>query len=304
MLLSRPYSLQEVADLVEGAFAGDLSISAKGINEIHVVQKGDIVFVDHPKYYDKTLQSDASIVLINKRLECPKGKGLIFVDSPFDCFNQLTSMFLKEREEGLSKKPEIHPTVTIMAGAHIGNFVQIGEGTVIHPGVVIYDHTIIGKNVTIQANAVIGSEAFYYNRSKSQPVKMTSVGHVEIGDDVEIGAGCTIDRGVSSATIIGQGTKLDNQIHIGHDTKVGRNCLFAAQVGISGCVTIEDNVVLWGQVGCAANLTIGEGAVVYAQSGIIKSLEARGTYFGSPANEAKIKMRELATLTQLSRRNK
>ena len=128
---------------------------------------------------------------------------------------------------------------------------------------------------------------------------MYSCGRVIIEDHVEIGALSTIDKGVTSNTIIKKGTKMDNQVHIGHDTIVGENCLFAAQVGIAGCVTIEDNVILWGQVGIPSNLTIGKGAVVLGQSGVTKNLAPDKTYFGSPAHEARAKFKELASLRKL-----
>ena len=150
----------------------------------------------------------------------------------------------------------------IMPDAYIGNHVRIGKNCIIHPNVTILDHCIIGDNVIIQAGTVIGSDAFYYNKKTNRDVhykKMISCGRVIIEDCVEIGAGCTIDRGVSDDTVIGAGTKMDNMVHIGHDTVIGKNCLFAAQVGIAGATTIEDNVILWGQVGVSKTLTIGKG---------------------------------------------
>ncbi|MEP6845111.1 MAG: UDP-3-O-(3-hydroxymyristoyl)glucosamine N-acyltransferase, partial [Panacibacter sp.] len=128
---------------------------------------------------------------------------------------------------------------------------------------------------------------------------MQSCGNVMIEDDVEIGAGCTIDRGVTSITRIGAGTKLDNMVHIGHDTNVGKNCLFAAQVAIAGATTIEDGVVLWGQVGVSKTLTIGANAVVYAQSGVGSDLEAGKTYFGSPVEDALTKKKELVWIKRI-----
>ena len=128
---------------------------------------------------------------------------------------------------------------------------------------------------------------------------MHTCGHVQISANVEIGALCTIDAGVTGVTTIGKGTKIDNQVHIGHDTKIGENCLLAAGVGIAGCVIIKNNVILWGQVGCASNLVIGEGAIVLAQSGISKNIEGGKTYFGSPCGEVKEKFKELAALRQL-----
>jgi UDP-3-O-[3-hydroxymyristoyl] glucosamine N-acyltransferase len=128
---------------------------------------------------------------------------------------------------------------------------------------------------------------------------MLSCGRVVIEDGVEIGAGCTIDRGVSADTLIGAGTKIDNLVHIGHDTVVGRNCLFAGQVGIAGATTIEDNVILWGQVGVSKTLTIGQGAIVNAQSGVKDSLEGGKAYFGSPVEEARQKVKELVWIKRI-----
>jgi UDP-3-O-[3-hydroxymyristoyl] glucosamine N-acyltransferase len=128
---------------------------------------------------------------------------------------------------------------------------------------------------------------------------MQSCGNVIIEDDVEIGANCTIDRGVTASTRIGKGTKMDNLVHIGHDTNVGRNCLFAAQVGIAGGCVIEDGVILWGQVGVSKTLTIGENAVIYAQSGVPASLDGNKTYFGSPVVDAKQKQKELVWIRRI-----
>jgi UDP-3-O-[3-hydroxymyristoyl] glucosamine N-acyltransferase len=129
--------------------------------------------------------------------------------------------------------------------------------------------------------------------------KMNSCGRVVVEDHVEIGANCTIDRGVSGDTVIGAGTKIDNLVHIGHDTEIGKNCLFAGQVGIAGATRIEDNVILWGQVGVSKTLTIGKGAVLYAQSGAPASLEGGKAYFGSPAADAKEKMKELVWIKRI-----
>jgi UDP-3-O-[3-hydroxymyristoyl] glucosamine N-acyltransferase len=164
------------------------------------------------------------------------------------------------------------------------------------------DHCVIGDDVVIQAGTVIGSDAFYYNKKTNRDIhykKMKSCGRVVIENSVEIGAGCTIDRGVSGDTLIGAGTKIDNLVHIGHDTVVGKNCLFAAQVGIAGATTIEDNVILWGQVGVSKTLTIGKDAVVYAQSGVPSSLEGGKTYFGYPAEEASIKKKEIVWIKRI-----
>jgi UDP-3-O-[3-hydroxymyristoyl] glucosamine N-acyltransferase len=183
-----------------------------------------------------------------------------------------------------------------------GDDVVIGNNCIIHPNVTILSHCIIGDDVVIQAGTTIGSDAFYYNSKKDRSVwykKMKSCGRVVLKNHVEIGAGCTIDRGVTHDTIIGEGTKMDNMVHIGHDVVVGKNCLFAAQVGIGGATVIEDGVILWGQVGVSKTLTIGANAVVMAQTGVPSSLAGGKVYFGYPAEEAVAKKRELVWIKRI-----
>lgn len=280
---------------------GNGSALVTGINEIHRVEAGDITFVDHPKYYDKALQSAATFVIINQEVVVPDGKGLIYSDDPFRDYVYLTRRF----KPFVPSAQSIDPTAVIGSGTVIqpnvcvGFEAVVGKNCLIHSGVVIYDHTVIGDNVIVHANSVLGADAFYFKRRPEGYDKMHSCGRVVIHDHVEIGACCTIDRGVSSDTIIGGGTKLDNHVHVGHDTVIGKNCLFAAHVGIAGCVNIEDNVIFWGQVGCQKDLTVGAGAVVYGQSGISKSLKGGQVYFGSPAKDAREKMKELALINRL-----
>ena len=301
MKLEPSRSLAEIAELIGAKAIGDPNHPILGINEIHKVEAGDLSFVDHPKYYDKCLQSAATTILINKEVECPPGKALLISDDPFRDYNFLVDFFMPYQPSAQM----ISPLATIGEGTHIqpgsfvGNHVVIGRDCLIHPNVTIYDHTIIGDRVVIHAGTVIGADAFYFKRRPEGYDKMRSCGRVVIGDDVEIGAGCTIDRGVTGDTVIGKGTKFDNQIHVGHDTVVGEHCLFAAQVGVAGVAHIEDEVILWGQVGVSKDLTIGKKAVVLAQSGVPKSLEGGETYFGYPVGEARAKMRELAYLKQI-----
>jgi len=296
--LTRAYSLEEIAGIINAEFFGDSSVEATGINEIHVVEPGDIAFVDHPKYYDKTLQSAASVILINKEVPCPDEKGLIVVDEPFTAFNTLSKHFQWQFEQVPAKigfGSYVHPS------ASIGKNCVIGKDCHIEAGVVIYDNCTVGDRVTIHANSVIGGDGFYYKARVGSFEKLRSVGSVEIADDVEIGAACTIDRGVSGATSIGKMTKIDNQVHVGHDTQIGACCLIAAQVGIAGCVKIGDEVKLWGQVGVSPNVVLDDKVEVYAQSGVAKSLTGGQAYFGSPAKDAKTKMRELFTVANLSK---
>ena len=301
MKLPRAHTLKEIAELAQCSFDGDESFSVTGINEIHQVQHGDIVFVDHPKYYDKALQSAASVIIINKKVDCPEGKCLLFSDDPFTTYNQLTRHFspwvMPQENRGsnvvIGRNCTIHPSVVM------GNNIRIGDNCVIHPGVVLYNDIEIGSNSIVHANAVLGSEAFYYKNRPEGREKMHPVGSLVIEEHVEIGAACTIDRGVSGPTFIGAHTKIDNHVHIGHDTIIGKRCLFAAQVGIAGCVKLEDDVILWGQVGVTSDVHIGTGAVVLGQSGVTKDLEGGKTYFGTPAEEARTKYRELALIRKL-----
>jgi UDP-3-O-[3-hydroxymyristoyl] glucosamine N-acyltransferase len=303
MQLSSPISIEtlqqylNITTVVEG-----LAQEITGINEIHKVTHGDLSFVDHPKYYDKALQSAASVVLINTTAVAnPQQKTLLLSDDPFRDYNIL----VKKLSEPVVFSQAIDPTATVgkhstvQYGAIIGKNVRIGEHCSIYPNVVIYDNAIIGNHVTIHANTVIGADAFYYKRRPEGYDKLHTCGRVIIHDHVEIGACCTIDRGVSGDTVIGTGTKIDNHIHIAHGVVIGNNCLIAAQVGIAGKTTIEDNVMLWGQVGVSKDLTIGKNAVVLAQSGVSKSLKGDKTYFGSPTEEVRQAWRNTAELRQI-----
>jgi UDP-3-O-[3-hydroxymyristoyl] glucosamine N-acyltransferase len=268
------------------------------------VEEGDIVFVDHPKYYQKAIESAASFIIINKKTGCPPDKALLVSRDPFEDYLKLVNHFrpFTPSMKMISDTATIGSGTVIMPNVYIGNNVIIGNDCIIYPNVTIMDHCQLGNNVIIQSGTVIGSDAFYYNKKNTEKVhykKMNSCGRVIIEDFVEVGAGCTIDRGVSGDTMIGTGSKMDNMIHIGHDSIIGKNCLFAAQVGIAGATTIEDNVILWGQVGVSKTLSIGKDAVVYAQSGVPYSLEGGKNYFGSPAVEAGAKMKELVWVKRI-----
>jgi UDP-3-O-[3-hydroxymyristoyl] glucosamine N-acyltransferase len=298
MKFPRTYTLEEIAQLTDTQFVGDKNFPVYGINEIHVVEKGDVVFVDHPKYYNKALQSAATTILINKEVECPEGKSLLISDDPFRDFNKLTIHFkpFKSASQSVSPSAKIGKNTIIQPNAFIGNNVVIGDNCIIHSNVSIYDNCIIGNNVIIHAGTVIGSDGFYYKNRPEGYDQLLSSGRVVIKDDVHIGALCTIDKGVTGDTTIDVGTKLDNQVQIAHDTVVGKKCLLASQVAVAGCVIIEDEVILWGQVGIKSDITIHKGVEVYAQSGVGFDLEEGKKYFGSPCIEARQKMRELSMM--------
>jgi UDP-3-O-(3-hydroxymyristoyl) glucosamine N-acyltransferase len=301
MRFPQPYTLRQIATIINAKFVGPENFPVLGMNEIHVVQHGDIVFVDHPKYYEKALQSKATIVLINKEVESPDGKALLISDDPFRDFNKLTEFFkpFQKATNLIAPSARIGENTIIQPGAFVGNNVVIGNNCCIHSNVTIYDDCIIGDNVTIHAGTVLGADAFYYKKRPNGFDKLKSAGRVVIEDNVDLGALCTIDRGVTADTTIKKGTKIDNQVHIGHDTIVGEKCLIASQTGIAGCVVIENEVTIWGQVGIISGITIGEKSVILAQSGISKSLEGGQSYFGSPAGEAREKYKEISAIKQL-----
>ena len=301
MKFPKKYTLKQIAQLIDCTFIGQDDFPVLGMNEIHVVEHGDIVFVDHPKYYDKALNSAATIVLINKEVECPEGKALLISDDPFRDFNKLTNHFkpFKSSSTAISSSAKIGENTIIQPNCFIGNNVTIGNNCVIHSNVSIYDDAIIGNNVTIHAGTIIGASAFYYKNRPEGFDQLKSGGRVIIEDNVDIGALCTIDKGVTGDTTIGAGSKLDNQIQVGHDTIIGKKCLIASQVGIAGCCVIEDEVTIWGQVGTNSGITIGKKAVILGQTGVTKSVEGGKSYFGTPIEESRVKLKELAYVKKI-----
>lgn len=301
MKFPKPHTLKQIADLVDCKFVGASDFQVLGMNEIHVVEPGDIVFVDHPKYYGKALDSAATIVLINKEVECPVGKALLISEDPFRDFNKLTDFFkpFQSSNASISLSAKVGKNTVVQPNCFIGHNVTIGDNCTIHSNVSIYDDAVIGNHVTIHAGTVLGANAFYYKNRPEGFDRLKSGGRVVIENHVDIGAGCTIDRGVTGDTIIGEGSKLDNLIQVGHDTVIGKKCLIASQVGIAGCVVIEDQVTLWGQVGTTSGITIGKKAIVQGQSGVTKSIDGGKTYWGTPIQEVRAKLKEMASIKQI-----
>ena len=300
MTFNIPQTLKSIADLIGAQMIGDGKFPVLGTNEIHRVKAGEIVFVNHPKYYDKALNSQATIILIDKVVDCPEGKALLVSDDPFRDFNKINTHFtritqfseeLHDIEVGEGTK--IHPS------AVIGNDVRIGRNCIIFPNVVIGDRTVIGDNVIIQSGTVLGGDAFYYRKLDGNFDRLISVGNVIIENNVEIGNNCTIDRGVTDSTIIGEGSILDNLIQIGHDTVIGKKVLIASLVAVAGCCNIEDEVTIWGQVGIASGNTVGKGAVLLGKTGVNKDLEGGKTYFGQLAEEFRDYLRKEVKLKNL-----
>ena len=282
MRFDKPIPVTTIAQLIGAELIGNKEGMVTGINEIHKVEKGDLVFVDHPKYYETCIQSAATFIIINKETSFPEGKALLLVDQPFEAYLRIVNYYrpFTPSVKMISDSAVIGHGTVIMPGAFIGNHVTIGKDCIIHPNVSVMDYSVIGDNVVVQAGTVIGSDAFYYNKKTSRDVyykRMDSCGRAILEDNVEIGANCTIDRGVTHDTVIGVGTKFDNGVHIGHDTIIGKNCLFAAHVVVAGCVIIENNVTVWGQVAINKTLTVGENAVLLGKTGVVKDIEGNKT---------------------------
>jgi UDP-3-O-[3-hydroxymyristoyl] glucosamine N-acyltransferase len=301
MLLPSPKTLHEITVFLGAEYSGDSDSLISGINEIHMVAPGDLTFVDHPKYYNKALHSKATTILINKKLDVPDGKNLIFSEDPFADFVKLVRHFspFVPASGNVSDSAVIGAGTVIQPNSFIGHKVVIGKNCIIHSNVSIYDRCIIGDNVIIHANSVIGADAYYFQRQPEGYRKLESCGKVIIEDNVEIGALCSIDRGVSGDTRIGRGTKFDNHVQVGHDTSIGANCLIGAHTAIAGVTRIEDEVILWARVVVNKDLVVGKGAVVLATSGLDKSVPGGKIYFGSPAEDARKKWKQLVALKKL-----
>jgi UDP-3-O-[3-hydroxymyristoyl] glucosamine N-acyltransferase len=306
MRFSKEQRLKEIATILNCTYVGADDFSILGMNEIHVVTPGDIVFVDHPKYYTKALESAATVVLIDKEVTCPQGKALLISDDPFRDFNKLINHFnpFIASTASISESAIIGENTMIQPNVFIGHNVRIGENCLIHPNVTIYSDCVLGNNITIHSGTILGADAFYYKNRATGFDKLISGGRVVLEDNVDLGALCTIDRGVTADTLIKEGTKIDNQVQVGHDTVIGKKCLIASQTAIAGCVIIEDEVTLWGQVGITSGITIGEKAVVLGQTGVTKSIKGGKTYFGTPVTEARDKMKEIAGIRKLLNENK
>lgn len=300
MKFENPISLKDLCHKFEADFIGNPDLSVQGINEIHRVETGDIAFVDNKKYYERALKSQASVIIIDQKIADLNNKSIIIHPNPFKLFNEISKYFnelkqLSHSENIIHNSAIIHPNVTL------GKNIRIGENSIIYPGTYIGDNVTIENNVIIGPNSVVGHYAFYYKATGKQFDRLLTCGGIHIHDNVEIGALCSIDSGVTHTTNIGKGTKVDNQVQIGHDTQIGEHCLFASGVGIAGCVIIGNRVVLWGQVGVASGVEIGNDTVVLAQSGVSKSLEGGKTYFGSPCIPAKQMFKEIATVRSLTK---
>ncbi|MEY2950036.1 MAG: UDP-3-O-(3-hydroxymyristoyl)glucosamine N-acyltransferase [Saprospiraceae bacterium] len=303
MKLDQPWKVKDLAQLINAEVIGDGNTEIIGINEIHQVGLGDLTFVDVEKYYNACLNSEATAIIINKRITPPEGKVLLYMENPFAGYNSLVLYFRPVRPMlgPIGENCKISEDCIIEPNVTIGHGVSIGKNVHIQANSVIGDYTIIEDQVMIQYGSIIGADGFYFKKTKEGYQKWRSCGRVVIESNVDIGCGCSINRGISGDTVIGRGSKLDSHVHVGHDVKIGKHCLFAAQVGIAGNTIIEDQVTVYGQVGIIQNLRISSNSTIMAKSLVTKDVPPNSNYFGIPAKDKRNKMRELATIQRISR---
>lgn len=301
MKFPEPIPVKQIAERFNLEIIGDADLIATGINEIHKVEPGDITFSDVRKYFKKSIHSAATIILLNEPADCPEGKVLLVGENPFVVYNQLISEHrpIIAKSSLIHESAIIHPSAIIEPNVVVGPHVRIGKYTHIMANCTIEEYSIIGDHVTIQPGSVIGSDAFYYKRGKEGHTKWRSGGRVIIEDHVEVGALNTINKGVSGDTIIGEGSKFDCQVHIGHGAVIGKHCLIAAQVAIGGKSSLGDRSVLYGQVGVTHDVHIGPDATVLAKSVVTKNVEGGKTYNGVPVVEATLRNRQIIALRKL-----
>jgi len=318
-------ALSEIARLVEGVLTGDGDLQIEGAATLAVARPGEITLADGPKLAPQLARSLAAAVIVPAGYQ-PEGRPFITVSDVHAAFARVVSHFRpprKTRLSGISPSAYVHPSATVGADVEIhphvfiGADVVIGEGTVIHSGVqildgcnlgrhcrlfpnaVLYENTVLGERVIVHAGVVLGAYGFGYTTVQGHHKLCAQLGYVEVGDEVEIGAGSTIDRGTYGPTVIGAGTKIDNLVQIGHNCRIGSHNLICSQVGIAGSSTTGDYVVLAGQVGVADHLHIADGALVGAKAGVMIDALPGKRYLGAPAVEERQFFRTVSLLQQL-----
>ena len=302
-------ALEQLARMVGTQWTGDGHRQIEGAAILRDVGEGEITFADSPRLEQELRQSPAAAVVVPPRFQ-PTGISCIVTEDVRDTFGRIVTFFRPPRRAAkvgvsaaahVSQSALLADDVDVHPGAVIGDEVQIGPGSVIHggacvmagcklaenvivfPHAVLYENTVVGARSVIHAGAALGAYGFGYDSSDGRHELCAQLGYVEIGADVEIGAATTIDRGTYGPTTIGDGTKIDNQVMIGHNCRIGKHNLLCSQVGIAGSVTTGDYVVMAGQVGVRDHVHIGNGVVLGARSGVGSDIPEAGKYFGAPA---------------------
>lgn len=322
-------TLAEVTRRLSGTLEGDPQCTVTGVAPLDTAGEDHLSFLSNPRYRLSLDSTRAAAVIVAEDVEAG-GVNLIRVKDPYMGFAEAMFLFYGDRPPatGVSDLAYVDPKavigekctvepfvfvgagavigdrVIIMSGSHIGPRASIGDDTVIHPNVTAEQGTIIGRRCIVHAACVLGSDGYGFAPDGKRHRKIIQAGIVRVGDDVEMGAGCTIDRAALGETVIGDGTKIDNQVHVAHNVVIGRNCLLVAQVGLAGSVTLGDNVIMAGHSGVAGHLSVGDGAVIMAKSAAFKDVPAGTVMAGVPAIEAGVWKRSSAVFARLDQLKK
>jgi UDP-3-O-[3-hydroxymyristoyl] glucosamine N-acyltransferase len=318
------FTAAQIAEKLKGEVAGDGSIVLTGLAPAEHARAGELTFAENATYFAAAEQSQAAAILVSGPFTSTT-KVLIRVANPRIALARLLPIFFppEEHPQGIHPSATIADTAKIDSTAHIGPncFVgprvklgarsvlmggndlradcQVGDDVCLFPNVVLYRQTQIGHRVTIHAGTVIGSDGFGYVLDEGKHRKVLQLGNVIIHDDVEIGANSAIDRGTLGPTTIGQGTKIDNLVHVAHNVSIGRNCLVMGQVGFAGSTRLGDYVVVASQSGIADHLKIGNQAMIGAKSGVMRDIEDGGRVLGTPATADRQAKRQLIAMQHL-----
>ncbi len=318
------YTLQQLAELLEGQVVGEGSIAITGVRPFAEARAGDVTLAADPKYRAHLRESRASAVIVALDVEA-FGKPLLQVANPKLAFARAIALFHSKPYQALGISPlafigkgcRIAENTSIYPFVYIGDHAEIGERVTLHPGVVIgagcrigagctlypnvtlYSGVTLGQNVILHSGCVIGADGFGYVFDGEQQVKILQTGTVEIQDAVEIGANSTIDRATFGATVIEGGAKIDDQVHVGHNCRIGGNTVISGSVGISGSVTVGKNCILAGQVGVADHVTIGDNVIALARSGVSKDIAPGSIVSGAPAQDHRAELKFEALLRRL-----
>lgn len=287
-----PLTLKELADRIGAEPSGDLSVVIESASTLEDAQPGQIGFLANPKYAKQLESTSASAVIVSPKVNVERQLNLLRAKDPYYAFAQAVVALHGYRvhpHEGVHPKAHVEPTAivgegtVIYPGVYVGPRARIGKNCILYPNVVIYDDCVLGDRVTVHANTAIGPDGYGYATHQGVHHKIPQTGNVVIEDDVEIGSNCSIDRAALDSTVIGRGSKLNDNISIGHGTTLGEHCLIVSQVGIAGSVTVGHHVTMAGQVGVAGHLKIGNNVTVAAQSGILSEVADQSVILGSPA---------------------
>jgi UDP-3-O-[3-hydroxymyristoyl] glucosamine N-acyltransferase len=319
-----PFTAAEIATYLQGEVIGDPQTPLKSFAPADRAQTGDLTFAENEEFLARAEQSAASAIIVTGTTRSP-GKVLIRVANARVAFAKALTLFFPEptRPPGIHSSAVVAPSaqvdpaayigpncvigertrigaeVILHAGDFVGDDCQLGAGSVLFPNVTLYPRTELGQRVRIHSGTVIGADGFGYVLDAGAHRKVPQIGNVVLGDDVEIGANVTIDRGALKPTVIGRGTKIDNLVQIGHNVQIGEHCLVISQVGIAGSCELGDYVILAGQAGISGHLKIGSRATVSAQSGVMHNIPAGEKWLGSPAQADKQTKRQMLAIQRL-----